>query len=509
MRCRGPGGELCKNRSEKRSLVPGHKLPEALRMLRIQLMAMVLLGIVFAQAGRAQPPGGGDRGSRGGFPGGGFPGGGMPGGGMPGGGFPGGGFPGGGFPGGGMPGGGFPGGGDRGSRGGSGGGGGFNPADMLSRFDRNNNKMIDPEEAEGPARFFLERLAASNPKIDLKRPVPLDLLTSEMEKMRGGGSAPENAQSSKPELLVPDFSLDTEPGVVEGFGTTSSMFNVKVEERDLKEAEERIRRYDRNNDGILSKEEIAGNRWSDDPMQFDRNGDGKISKSEMAVRYAKRRADEQATQSNPQNNNNRSRGGFAWGGGQVTPGQGGWSRPEAANAKKEKPEEKSRFGDAKSYRMKSVKEKTDGTKGLPDWFARSDADGNGQVLLSEYSSSLTAESMAEFQKFDLNDDFIITASECLAAVKNGASASSSSSTASSSRSTSSSAAVVPSSGGGTADNTQLEWAKKQIAKYDKNKDEKLSVDEWSAMIVKPDGADANGDGTITADEYAAYRTQKK
>ncbi len=471
-------------------------------MSRIHLLSTVLLGLTLAQSGQAQPPGGGDRGSRGGFSGGGFPGGSMPGGG----------FPGGGMPGGGFPGGGFPGGGDRGSRGGSG-GGGFNPAEMLSRFDRNNNKMIDPDEAEGPARFFLERLAASNPKIDLKRPVPLDLLTSEMEKMRGGGggAAPTNGQPAKPVLLVPDFSLDTEPSVVEGFGTTSSMFNVKVEERDLKEAEERIRRYDRNNDGILSKEEIAGNRWSDDPLQFDRNGDGKISKSEMAVRYAKRRADEQASQTNPQSND-RNRGAAMWGGGGTMPGQGGWSRPEAANAKKdnkEKGEDKSRFGDAKSYRMKTVKEKTDGTKGLPDWFARSDSDGDGQVLLSEYSSSLTAETITEFQKFDLNNDFIITASECLAAVKNGASSSSSSSTASTTSSSSPPTATAPNATGGTPESSQLDWAKKQIAKYDKNKDGKLTVDEWSAMIVKPDGADANGDGTITADEYAIHRAQKK
>jgi hypothetical protein len=101
-------------------------------------------------------------------------------------------------------------------------------------------------------------LAQSNPKIDLKKPVPLDLLTKEMEKMRGGPGAMEESSKgpAKPELLVPDFSLDSEPPMVEGFGSTSTKFNVKVEERDLKEAEERIRRYDRNNDGILSKEEI-------------------------------------------------------------------------------------------------------------------------------------------------------------------------------------------------------------------------------------------------------------
>ncbi|OYW12966.1 MAG: hypothetical protein B7Z55_17640, partial [Planctomycetales bacterium 12-60-4] len=361
------------------------------------------------------------------------------------------------------------------------------------------NKMIDPEEAEGPAKFFLERLAQSNPKIDLKRPVPLDLLTKEMEKMRGGpGGGPEpQSGPAKPELLVPDFSLDSVPPVVEGFGSTSSMFNVKVEERDLKEAEDRIRRYDRNNDGILSKEEIEGNRWSDDPLQYDRNGDGKISKSEMAVRYAKRRTDEQAAQAKPQPG---GRGGFMFGGAPGFPGApgGGWSRPENANARAEKEEVKDRFGDAKSYRMKTVKEKTDGTKGLPDWFARSDADGDGQVLVSEYSSSLTAETLAEFQKFDLNNDFIITAKECLAAVRNGASSSSKSS---SSSSTSSSASVEPSTSGTTSSGSvNLDWAKRQVDKYDKNKDGKLTVDEWSSMTVKPDGADANGDGAITAEE---------
>jgi len=332
--------------------------------------------------------------------------------------------------------------------------------------------------------------------------------------MRGGPAAEETQKGpAKPELLVPDFSLDSEPPMVEGFGSTSTKFNVKVEERDLKEAEERIRRYDRNKDGILSKDEIEGNRWSDDPMQYDRNGDGKLSKSEMAVRNAKRRIDEQTAQANPQPGGDRGRGGFMFGGMQGAMGSGGgaggWSKPENANARKEKVEEKDRFGDAKSYRMKTIKEKTDGTKGLPDWFARSDADGDGQVLVSEYSSSLTSESLAEFQKFDLNNDFIITAKECLAGVKNGATSNAKSSSSSSAPPAASSAAV-PSTGGTTSSGSaELDWAKRQVDRYDKNKDGKLSVDEWSSMITKPDGADANGDGLITVEEYADFRSKSK
>ncbi len=473
--------------------------------------------------------GGGDRASRGGF-GGGFPGGGM----MPGGGFPGGGMmPGGGFPGGGMPGGGFggmpgggfgggfPGGGFGGFRGGDRGGmPGFNPADMLKRFDRNNNNMIDPDEAEGPARFFLERMAQNNPKIDLSRPVPLDTLAQEMDRMRNGGMGGEDASSSsdQPALLVPDFTVESQPSPIPGFGSTDSAFNVKVIERDLKEAEERIRRYDRNGDGILNKEELSGGRWNDDPLQYDRNQDGRLTKSELAVRYARRRVDEQQAQSNPSgqngaNSSDRSRGWGMWGQANSAQPNPAWNRtPEAAKEEEEKDR-------PKSYRMKTAAEKSTGTKGLPDWFNRSDADGDGQVELNEYSSSLTAATIVEFQKFDGNRDGMITAAECLKAIKDGAtratsgSASPSSSTASgaspsSTPSSSATPAATGGSSGGKVTSDQLVWAEKQITKYDKNGDKRLTPDEWSSMIVKPDGADADKDGAITVEEYAAFRAKR-
>jgi hypothetical protein len=51
-------------------------------------------------------------------------------------------------------------------------------------------------------------------------------------------------------------------------------------------------------------------------------------------------------------------------------------------------------------------------KGLPDWFlAKADADG--QIMMAEYTDRWTPEAVAQFEKYDLNHDGIITAAEVL------------------------------------------------------------------------------------------------
>lgn len=51
-------------------------------------------------------------------------------------------------------------------------------------------------------------------------------------------------------------------------------------------------------------------------------------------------------------------------------------------------------------------------KGLPDWFLAK-ADDDGQITMAEYTDRWTPEAVAEFQKYDLNHDGIITAAEVL------------------------------------------------------------------------------------------------
>lgn len=68
-----------------------------------------------------------------------------------------------------------------------------------------------------------------------------------------------------------------------------------------------------------------------------------------------------------------------------------------------------------SGRFRTAKERL--PDGLPEWFRRLDADGDGQVTMAEYAQEWTPDKLAEFNRYDLNHDGIITAAECLKAEK--------------------------------------------------------------------------------------------
>ncbi|MFO0941055.1 MAG: hypothetical protein U0930_09825 [Pirellulales bacterium] len=54
----------------------------------------------------------------------------------------------------------------------------------------------------------------------------------------------------------------------------------------------------------------------------------------------------------------------------------------------------------------------------------------------------------------------------------------------------------------------LEAARKNIAKYDQDKDGMLSKSEIEKMIVKPTNADVDKDGKVSDEEYAAWKNKK-
>lgn len=66
------------------------------------------------------------------------------------------------------------------------------------------------------------------------------------------------------------------------------------------------------------------------------------------------------------------------------------------------------------YRALTPKERL--PDGLPEWFARKDIDGDGQVSMAEYSSVWSEQTVAEFVRHDLNGDGFVTPTECLEAL---------------------------------------------------------------------------------------------
>jgi len=416
--------------------------------------------------------------------------------------------------------------------------GGFDPSSFLSRLDSNGNGSLDPDEMQGPARFMLDRMAQGNPRLDLSKPIPLSTITQEFERMRaermggGGGSwggggwggswgGGEGDDSTGPGAveLVKGFGVAAERTPPPGFGPKAEVSTVKVEPQDLAEAEDRIRRYDRNRDSLLDEEELRNGRWSDNPMQYDRNQDKKLTSAELAVRYARRRLSESSSQQGGDQGrggeDRRSRGG--WGGGWNPsgggeggdPGRGGGGESKEATAE-------SAWKDRASFRV--ANSGSGRTTGLPEWFSRDDANQDGQISMNEFATRWDENVLKEFLRFDTNGDGVITAKECLAAVKNGIlRGSSGSSNSSMAAKDSGGAAAGGTPGAGTvprdglpegAEEKWVVWCEKKILEKDANKNGFLSVDEWSASNGDFGKVDADGDGQVSLAEYYIFRRKK-
>jgi len=366
--------------------------------------------------------------------------------------------------------------------------------------------MLDPEEAQGPARFMLDRMARDNPKIDISKPIPMSTLTEAFQRMRGGGGGggggdgrpdDELALINEKSSLVAGFSSKMEIIPVPGFGTMAeTTSSIRVEEQDLREAEDRIKRYDKNADSALDEAELKEGRWGDSPMQYDRNKDGKLTKQELATRQARRR-----TLKGEQEQSKKDQANVA-------------KKQEATEEKKDKPNP---FEKTASYRLTDSEGKPARPAGLPEWFTRNDINSDNQVSMSEFNRKWSDEVIEDFARFDANRDGLITSRECLAAVKKGfipgaiastpATPTTGTSAESASASTTSSASTAKPSFAAPASERMRSWAESKIKKIDKDGNKTLSPDEFNEGSF--DQVDVNKDGKIDLDEYVQFRDKKK
>jgi len=267
-------------------------------------------------------------------------------------------------------------------------------------MDANGNGTLEPnevpEERRGMFRFLAGRMG-----FDPEKPVAIDqvrqtvMRQSENREEGAGpgesGQASPNKPAEKP--LVPGFGVQQALARVPAFGerveagTSSGGSSGGASNSDERNSRMSrfagfvLRRYDRNRNGTLEKEEWGDMR--EDPSPADRNHDGVLTLEELTAGLAERM------------------------GGRSDESGGGSSRSS---------DESSGSGAAgsngrKSYRFLTSAERL--PEGLPDWFARQDANADGQVAMAEYAAYWSDSTAREFDRYDLNHDGVITPSECL------------------------------------------------------------------------------------------------
>jgi Ca2+-binding EF-hand superfamily protein len=303
--------------------------------------------------------------------------------------------------------------------------GGDRLQNFLRQLDADGDGRIEENEVEGRRRFLVESMAR-RAGIEANFPISVRRLQDALANPSGpGGSSSTTAEGATPnkpavEPLVPGFGIeldlppvlkfgerpDTKAGVPTraaalararsrtsssaGSRTSSSAGSPRGGQNDGRMAgwsRMLMRRADENGDGKLQR-----NEWNDEWGDFraaDRNRDGTVNPDELAQQLSA------SARGGP--GNERS--------GSDAPPSSNGTGSGSGNPPPRKP-----------YRLPTPTELL--PKDLPDWFARKDINADGQVAMAEFESpgSWNAAAVAQFMRYDLNNDGLITPQECLKAL---------------------------------------------------------------------------------------------
>ncbi len=406
---------------------------------------------------------------------------------------------------------------------------------MLNRFDSNSNGQLELTEVPSQYRLLIDRAAKqagmdTTKPISIER--LKQAAAGQNEEDRGDDRGDDRGRdrgrdrgdwgrdrgdrdrdrdrrdgdrSSQAASLVPGFGADPEDPdavLVPGFGAPDgSEKSIPLEDR----YDERVLRYvdreilgnhDRNRNGMIDGDEWRRVPWGDDPRQDDKNRDGRLSREDLAGRMARRwgfgekrqegsrddRDDrdrdrdrgDRGRDDRRRDEGDRDRGGndeerkyrsYAegvirsydknrdkflthdeWQESKIDIRSADRNRDNRVDAEElathlmqvnRRRAESSRSSNGGgeqgggSTRFDTAHERL--PKGTPSWFVEKDANADGQVAMAEYSTTWNDSTVQEFAKYDGNDDGIITPVEAINprpdATKASASASASSSSA--------------------------------------------------------------------------------
>ncbi|MFN3152364.1 hypothetical protein [Bremerella sp.] len=324
--------------------------------------------------------------------------------------------------------------------------GGFDPTEMLRRMDQDRNGKIEGGELEGRGGDFVRRILTGT-GMENSKSINIDDASKAIQKAREQREA--GVESANMSFGAPS---DAKPAA--GFDAPPPVNGKSLEERYGKTIVDQVlgimSRYDKNKNHYLDGPEWSEVRWRDDPTQDDKNKDGRLSIEELCERVVRsnggrssggeesrsdgrsgddrggddrfRQYAESLLRQNDRNRNgvlekdewSRLRGNPADydknGDGKITVeelmqrsesyGRGRSSRSESSDSPKQE-----------TYRFLTATERL--PKGLPDWFLRNDQDGDGQIMMHEFTTSWSSSKVSEFDGYDLNGDGVITPKEAI------------------------------------------------------------------------------------------------
>lgn len=178
-----------------------------------------------------------------------------------------------------------------------------------------------------------------------------------------------------------------------------------------------VKQFDKNGDMMLQKEEQKDLKGR--AAESDLNKDGTITIDELVAHLSSNSPAPAA--SSPTSTSSSSGGSTSTGGSSSSSSSASKSVEAASKVDAEMAKRifvgtaggkaaSTKEGDKrKSYRFSTAGDHLPSS--LPSWFKSKDKNSNGQVEMSEYSSSWSKSSADEFRRYDKNDDGVITPKE--------------------------------------------------------------------------------------------------
>ncbi len=220
----------------------------------------------------------------------------------------------------------------------------------------------------------------------------------------GSSSSNSGNSSSSPR---PTSSSSSSSSSTSTPSTPSSSSSASSNDRLKKWATELVTKNDKNGDMILDKDEQAGLAGSVAASDLDH--DGKITIDEIVLHHSGGSSSSGSSTTTTSSTSTPSSSSSDSGRGGSGDSRSKTNDPLAKRVLTGTAGGMGKDADKRrTYRFSKAADKL--PTGLPSFFSR-DANHDGQVSLSEYSRSLNSSVLAEFRRYDLNDDGLITAKE--------------------------------------------------------------------------------------------------